>query len=82
MKEMAKSVTVHVAKREIDKALQRLRKATNNDKETELQALDEIERAVKDMKQKAKKPPMKRIQMPKFNFNDRAPTTLRPSMLP
>jgi hypothetical protein len=55
MKLIGKHVTVHVAKREIENALNRLREATNNDKETELEALVEIEQVVKEMKEKVKK---------------------------
>jgi hypothetical protein len=55
MKQIGKYVTVHVAKREIENALKRLREATKNDKETELEALVEIEQIVKEMKEKAKK---------------------------
>jgi hypothetical protein len=55
MKLIGKYVTVHVAKREIENALKRLREATNNDKETELEALVEIEQVVKEMKEKVKK---------------------------
>jgi RNA polymerase sigma factor (sigma-70 family) len=58
-KQIRKYVTVHVAKREIENALKRLREATKNDKETEFEALVEIEQVVKEMKEKAKKAPQK-----------------------